>query len=247
MMWILQDLGWILIVLTAIFVILLCRRVRYACAYERYLGKECCKKKVAKIYETYLHSFVIVRQILLFLFPTAILMALSALLATKLEHLFSSFILGLSILIFVSMQLPLLMKAHVLVTFQIEPGRGGSEIDVESGKTTRIELGIRNLGYGTYKNSTVIFYLGSDFEIVPYDNSLYKDLDFKKKISIQKRHGGVLFNPKDKFLSIPPQEIFVFPVWVKVPNKKAEREATIYFFSENTWGMVVIKRQVRIN
>jgi len=144
------------------------------------------------------------------------------------------------------MQLPLLMKAHILITFKINGENQVSRINFRSGKTTYVESGIHNLGFSTYKNFTIIFYFGEDFEIVPYDDQLYKDLDFKKKFDVQKRHGGIVFNPKDNFLTIPPQEVFVFPMYVRAPNKEVESEISILFFSESTWGMNRIRRQISV-
>lgn len=241
MMW--TQIGWALITLLIIFLVILLPRIRCVCARETYFSKDGCKRKMARFYEMKLHYLVSGRQILLFLFPTAVLMV-----SAKLEYVITSLILGLSILIFVSIQLPLLMKAHLLISFRIDDGEWSlsSRIDLRSGKTTKVEFAIRNLGFSTYKNSTIIIYFRKDFKIVPCDNLRYKDLDFKKEFHVQKIHGGVAFNPKDNPLTIPPQEVFIFPMYVKVPNKEEEREMTIEFFSENTWGMNLIRRQVSV-
>ena len=240
------TLGWILLVPTAVLSLLLCPPIRYACARKGYLGRKDFKKKVAIYYERLLHFLVLGRQILLFFFPTAFLLVISTLLPIKIEYFLGTFVLGLSILIFVSTQLPLLMRAHLLITFKVDCGKWELGINIKSGKTIYIESAIRNLGFSTYKNSSIIFYFKPDFEIVPYDDILYDDLDFKKEFNIQKRHGGVSFNPKDNFLTIPPQEVFIFPMWVKAPNKEEKRKMTILFSSENTWGMNLIRRQMSL-
>ena len=136
------------------------------------------------------------------------------------------------------------MKAHVLVTFKIDDKVYDSPIFFKSGKETYVEGRVYNLGFSNYKNFVVIFYFGEDFKIIPHDDPKYRDLDFKKKFSIQKIHGGALFSPKDNFLSIPPQEVFIFPMYIKIPRKEKKGEMHIDFYSENTWGMTVIYKQV---
>ncbi len=61
------------------------------------------------------------------------------------------------------------MKARILITFKINDEGQGSIINLRSGKTTYVDSGIRNLGFSTYKNFTIILYFGEDFEIVHYD------------------------------------------------------------------------------
>jgi len=241
-----QILGEILIVLSVIFIILLCPPTRRKLK-EIHISKDGYWKKIAKFYDTNLHFLVLARQIFLFILPTAVLMVLSISISIELEHLLGSFVLGVSLVIFVSIQLPLLMKASVLATFIIDGEPQGSKLNFKPGKTTYVECTIYNLGFSTYKNSTIIFYFRKDFEIIPHEDPLYDDLDFKKKFDIQKRHAGIAFNPKENFLTIPPQETFVFPMWVKVPDKEEEREMTILFHSENTWGLNSIQRQISIS
>ena len=237
-------LGWIPIALSIIFVTILFSPIRYKCAFERHLSKDGRKKKVAEFYEDHLHSLVLGRQILLFWFPTAVLIVLSIWASIELEYFVGSFVLGLSILIFVSTQLPLLMKAHLLIIFKIDDGEWGSRIDLRSGKTTKIEFAIRNLGFSTYKNFVVKFYFGPDFKIIPYNHSKYKNLDFEKEFSIQKRHGGAMFTPKETFLAVPPQEVIIFPLIIKVPDESKKYRLRIDFNAENTWGMNVIYKAV---
>jgi len=240
-----QILGGILIALSVIFIILLFPPTRRKLK-EINISKDGYMKEFANFYDEHLHSFVLVRQILLFLLPTTVLMVLSIFISVKLEHLLGSFVLGISLVIFVSIQLPLLMKARILTTFIIDRELQGSKLNFKSGKTTYVECTIYNLGFSTYKNFTIIFYFREDFEIIPYDNRLYYDLDFKKKFAIQKRHGGIAFNPKESFLTIPPQEIFVFPMFIKAPKvlkepkEKKEHAMKIEFYSENTWGKTEI-------
>jgi len=159
------------------------------------------------------------------------------------EHFLGSLVFGLSILIFMSMQLPSLMKAQLLIVFRID-GKYARTIKLESGKTHKIECEILNLGFHTYKNFTVKFYYGKKFKIVPSNYRGYKDLDFKKQFSIQKRLGGVMFTPQDNFLTIPPQEVYIFPMYVMAPKEKDEYTLKIEFNAENTWGMNEIYKRV---
>ena len=49
-----------------------------------------------------------------------------------------------------------------------------------------------------------------------------------------------------KYLTIPPQEVFVFPVYLKVPIDEKDGKIKILFSSENTWGINEIERPYRI-
>lgn len=238
-----QIFGLVVIILFTIFVIVLCPSIRRKLKETELFG-DCYKKKVARLYEKYLHFLVIIRQVLLFLIPIGILSITDFSIAS--EYSPSLILLGLSFVVFVSIQLPLLMKAHILVTFVIDDKVYNSTISFKSGKETLVEARVYNLGFSTYKNFTVIFYFGRDFKIVPYDDQKYHDLDFKKKFGIQKIHGGAFFSPKDNSLTIPPQEVFIFPIYVKVPKKEKEGKIHIEFFSESSWGMTMIYKQVNV-
>jgi hypothetical protein len=222
---IIQISGLIIITLSAILIIILWPWTR------RKFRENRSKMKNAELYETHLHKLVLGRQILLFLLPTAVLMV-----STRLEHLFSSIVLGLSILIFVSIQLPLLMKAHIHITFNID-GKWTRRISLRPEQTHKVEVAIQNLGFSTYKNFVAKFYYGKEFKILPNNYRGYKDLDFGKEFSVQKRHGGVMFTPKENFLTIPPQEVYIFPMYVKAPKEEREYKLKIEFNAENTWGM----------
>jgi len=228
-MMLIQFLGCVLIALWATFIIILW-------PYSRRKLREC---RFAGFYEKHLHSFVLARQILLFFFPIAVLMALSPVVPIKLEYFLGSVVFGLSTVIFVSIQLPLLMKAHLRVSFRIDDGKWVKTINLRAGETHKVEFAIENLGFSTYKNFSIIFYFGPKFEVLPPSHPKYmrKHLDFKKEFSIQQQHGGAMFSPKENFLTIPPQEVFIFPIFIKAPKKEDKYPLTIQFFAENTWGM----------
>jgi hypothetical protein len=128
------------------------------------------------------------------------------------------------------------MRAQLYVRFRID-GKYVKTIKLHSGKTHKIECEIQNLGFHTYKNFVIKFYFGEKFKIMPSNYRGYKDLDFGKEFGIQKRYGGVIFTPKDNFLTVPPQEVYVFPMYVKAPNEEERYTLTVQFNAENTWGM----------
>jgi len=128
------------------------------------------------------------------------------------------------------------MKAHIRVTFNID-GKWTRRINLRPGQTHKVEVAIQNLGFSTYKNFVAKFYYGKEFKILPNNYRGYKDLDFRKEFSIQERHGGIMFTPKENFLTIPPQEVYVFPMYVKTPKEEKEYKLKIEFNAENTWGM----------
>jgi len=227
-----------------IFITMLCPPVRRKLK-EISLYGDCFKKRIAESYEKYLYILVIIRQVLLF---SALIVIVSIMdFSITLEYFPSLILLGLSIIVFVSVQLPLLMKAHILVNFKIDDEVYDSTISFKPREDpTLVEARIYNLGFSTYKNSVAIFYFGEEFEILPCNDPKYEHLKFhfKKEFSIQEIHGGALFSPKDNFLSIPPQEVFIFPMYIKIPEKEKKGIMHIDFYSENTWGMTVIYKQV---
>lgn len=213
--------------------------------------------KETVFFEKHLHYFVIIRQALLFFAPLAISVSIMGLTFTS-QQLTSLFVLGLSINVFWVVQWPLLTKAHILVTFtsktlsDAEADEGydekfSSKIIFEAEKITLVKAAIYNLGFSTYKNATVLIYFGKHFKIIPCDDEEFgprlKKLDFSKCFSLQKRHGGIAFAPKENCISIPPQEVFLFPVYLHVPASvpKEERWITVQFYSENSWGMTEVK------
>jgi len=207
-------------------------------------------------YEKNLLYFVITRQILLFVLPLAI--GVIILNDNFTSQLSSFFVLGLSINVFWVVQLPLLTKANLHVTFTSKPFDEKSEsfelqndekytgsIVLKRDKLNRVVCAIYNLGFHTYKNALVILYFGEECEIIPCDDQVFKDrlqvLDFFKKYSVQKKHGGAAFNPKDNYITIPPKEVFLFDVLVKVQKEPIRKFVTLEFSSETSWGKTVIE------
>ena len=74
------------------------------------------------------------------------------------------------------------------------------------------------------------------FKILPNTYRGYKDLDFRKEFSIQERHGGIMFTPNENFLTIPPQEVYVFPMYVKTPKEEKDKQKrTIIYANKEAW------------
>jgi hypothetical protein len=200
------------------------------------------KFKYKQNYKENLYKLVLTRQILLFFLPLAIALAFFGVSFTS-NQLLSLIILGLSINVFWVVQLPLLTKANLSIDFAVD-----QIDDFESGITLTqktkqvVYIRIYNLGFSTLKNGTVLIYFGDQFEkskckIIPSDNEEYEKKDFKKRFSIQKAHAGVVFSPKENFITMPPQEWFVFPVIVEVPECELDSTLEVQFYSENSWGV----------
>jgi hypothetical protein len=193
-------------------------------------------------YEEALHVLVISRQILLFLLPLMVSFAVFGVSFTS-DQLLSLVILGLSINVFWVTQMPLLTKAQLAVDFSVDQLTDFHEGIILVPKTKQvIYLRIQNLGYSTLKNGTILLYLGDQFEknkcqIIPSSNSAYDELDFKKTFRIQKAHAGVSITPNDNFITIPPQEWFVFPVLVEISDCELNSQVEVEFYSENSWGI----------
>lgn len=193
-------------------------------------------------YEDNLHILVISRQILLFFLPLMLSITFLGVPFT-LEQLLPLLVLGLSINIFWIIQLPLLTKAHLLIDFGVDQINDFDSNITLTPKTKHvIYIRIYNLGFSTLKNGTVLVYFGDQFEkskcyIIPSNNEEYDKLEFKKCFSIQKAHAGVSFSPKENFLTMPPQEWFVFPVIVEISDCELDSKVEVQFYSENSWGV----------
>jgi hypothetical protein len=126
----------------------------------------------------------------------------------------------------------------------------GDNLVIYPQKVNRVVFATYNLGFHTYKNALVILYFGEEFEVIPCDDFEFKDrlhnLDFCKIYSVQKKHGGAAFNPKDNYLTIPPKEVFLFPVFVRVKRKPIREFVTLEFSSETSWGKTVMKIPMKL-
>jgi hypothetical protein len=166
--------------------------------------------------------------------------------------------LGLSIIIFWIVELPLLTKADISVTFGVDDGNAIAEEDyvskivLDPEKENIVNTRVQNLGFSTLKNAVVEIYFGdTGLDVVPCDDPRYSRLDFPKKFSIQKTHCGILFTPKHNFQTIPPQEVLVFQTIVRVLKNIQKGEvkigkAEIQFSSENSWGIKKVKAPIEI-
>ncbi len=196
-------------------------------------------KETVRYYENNLHIIVIIRQFLLFLLPLMLSLIFLGIPFTS-EQLLSLIVLGLSINVFWVVQLPLLTKAQLIIDFSVDKiGQGekfGKDILLKTNTEHVIYTRIYNLGFSTLKNFAFLIYFEEGVEILPFGNKKYRELDFAKRFSIQKCHCGLLFPPTENFQTIPPQEWFVFPVIVKSSKSALERDVTILFNSENSWG-----------
>lgn len=218
-------------------------------------------------YERNLHYFVIARQVLLFLLPVVTGGAVSSAFfdsSAFSSQLTSLFVLGLAINVFWVTQLPSLTKANILVTFAseaIDENPANDEvisetydqsIVIKSGRINRIICAIYSLGFSAYKNAMIIIYLGNEFEIFPCDDPQFgerlKKLDFFKTFAVQKKHGGAAFTSKDNFLTIPPQEVFLFPLFARLtkPVPKDKKHVHVEFSSESSWGITRVKVPLQI-
>lgn len=160
--------------------------------------------------------------------------------------------LGLSITVFWIVELPLLTKAKIFITFGVDDGNAIDEKDyidkivLNPEKKNVINTRVQNLGSSTLKNATIAIYFGEGFEVVPCKDPKYTHLDFPKKFSIQKHKGGVVFSPNDNFQTISPLMTFVFQTIVRAPKNMQSGKVTIYFSSENSWGAKEITADIEI-
>lgn len=190
------------------------------------------KLKDKSDYERNLHSLVLFRQILLFFLPLMLSVAIFGVSFVS-DQLLSLVVLGLSINVFWVVQLPLLTKAQLSVDFSVDQINDFDSNIILTPKTKHvIYTRIYNLGFSTLKNGTVLIYFGDQFEkskcrIIPSNKEEYDKLEFKKRFSTQKAHAGVSFSPKENFLTMPPQEWFVFPVIVEISQCELDSKVEV--------------------
>jgi hypothetical protein len=205
---------------------------------------------------------VILRLVLLFLAPLMFSFAVFRFDAT-ISQLLTLVIMGVSIVAFWVVELPLLTKASIEVTFATDVSKDAnlnnqiylkefsSEATFEPEAEQFVVVRVYNLGFHTYENATVAIYFGTKFDIIPNDEkhgSKYAEIDFQKPFKIQKSYGGVRFTPSDdNFQSIPPQGCLLFPILVFSPKHAPEdAKITIEFSSDNSWGITRMRKPYKI-
>ena len=208
-----------------------------------YREKEYKKKKFH--FENNVHKFYGIRQLLLIFFPLVFSITIlgisnswgqiSKILGTNLLTLI---VLGLSINVFWIIQLPLVMKANLVVDFSVDKvgDFNEDEILLKTHSQHIVYCRIYNAGYSTLKNATVLLYFERGVEIVPCDKPIYDNYDFVKDFSIQKGQCGISFNCLKNYLTIPPQEWFLFPIILKTKNA-LEQKINLQLYSESSWGI----------
>lgn len=188
-------------------------------------------------YEDNLHILVLFRQILVFIFPVMLCWVIFGN-EFVISQLTSLFVLGLSINVFWLIQLPLMTKAKLYIDFSVDDIKDFKKtINLKTDTEHVIYTRIYNLGFHTLKNALILIYFKEGFEIVPYNDPKYDDLDFKKIFTVQKCNYGAAFSPHQNFQTLPPKEWFLFPLIVKTPKRNLDREIEIQLHSENSWGL----------
>ena len=227
------------IVMLISFIVLLWSKIRHAFRKKPW-------------YRNQLNVFLLIRQILLFLFPLWIVTVTIG--ATSALNQFPALIaLGLSIIIFWIVELPLLTKADILVTFGVDDGNDipeeeySDKLILVAEKDNIVNTRIHNMGFSTLKNARIEIYFGDGFEVVPSEDARYCNLDFPKKFSVMKTNCGVIFSPMDSFQTLPPQEVFIFQTIVHPPRKLLRETVIVHFASENSWGLREIEAPIEMS
>ena len=214
---------------------------------RRYLRKQWWYKVwFEQLFEKHLNKLVIFRQILLFLSPLCLgipILVFATGASLVLNQLAALVALGLSLVIFWVVEVPLLTKADIIVTFGVDDGNYIPEdkyfdrLLLVAEKENIVNTRIHNKGFSTLKNGRIEIYFGDGFEVLPFEHPRYRNLDFPKKFSIMKANCGVIFSPMDNFQTLAPQEVFTFQTIVR-PSRKIERDkVSVHFASENSWGV----------
>ena len=193
-------------------------------------------KDKIKNYRQIFFLIILALQILIFITPLTLSTYFIGI-SFVYDQMLSLIILGLSVNVFWIVQLPLITKANIEIDFSTDGLKSCKKnISLKKQCCHIVHTRIYNLGFTTLKNSMIAIYFGKGIKIIPYDEKIYKNIDFVKKFSVQKCNNGVLFTPKDNWQTIPPQEWFLFPLILETSNDVLELEAKVLFSSEKSWG-----------
>lgn len=94
---------------------------------------------------------------------------------------------------------------------------------------------ITNLGLATFKDCVFSVVFPEGFEIIE-DTRLYSGIDFEKKFSLQRKNRCIQFLPNDNYITFPPCNHLVFPIWVNTPKKTGKYKISCSLSSESAWG-----------
>jgi hypothetical protein len=223
------------------------RRFFYGLYFKRKKGLLC---SIGKLYERKLRYLYVLRFVFLFLLPIAIAIAFRAFgfPINIQDNLLNLIAIGFAMMTFSAIEMPSLTKPHVFISVLSEYGKEITSLaeckEVEMQLTVKVDVQrvimfrAANLCMHTLKDCTFIFNFPKGFfSLLPFDDPAYKDLDFKKEFTIQKRNDACLFTPKNNFTTMSPSDCLIFPVIVK-PLKESEEkfEITVEVSSQSTWG-----------
>jgi len=108
---------------------------------------------------------------------------------------------------------------------------------VKAKAATQVLLFVRitNLGLATFKNCVFSVVFPEGFEISE-DPKLYKGIDFVKNFDVQRKNRCIQFLPNNNYMTFPPCNHLVFPIWVNTPNKAGNYRISSMLSSESAWG-----------
>jgi len=123
------------------------------------------------------------------------------------------------------------------------------EIQLFPDKEQLVWVILHNDGKVIKDNWYCIIDFEKDFVITPIENTNFKDVDFVKHYTIQKKYNAAHFNSIDISPLFPHNETFLFPIAVKTPKKSGNYNVQITVFTGNhknkfTYNLAVIVSEI---
>jgi len=107
------------------------------------------------------------------------------------------------------------------------------EIKLQHNKQQLVWVMLHNDGKVIKHNWFCIIDFEKDFLPIPIESTKYKDVDYAKHYTVQKKYNAAHFNSTDFSPLFPYNETMIFPIVVKTPNDKGKYNVKITVFTGN--------------
>jgi hypothetical protein len=227
------------------------RRFFYELFFKRKKG---LLNSIGKLFEKELRFLYVLRFVFLFLLPLSLAIVFKINIQDNLLNLIA---IGFTMITFSIVELSSLTKPNVFISVLSEDNKEITslaeceeiemQLTAKAGAQRTIMFRAANLCLHTLKDCTFIFNFPKDFSLLPFNNPAYKNLEFKKEFSIQKRNNACLFTPNNNFTTFSPSDCLIFPIVVKSPTNREEKlKIIVEVSSQSTWGSTIYSFPVKL-
>ena len=156
------------------------------------------------------------------------------------DRIIDGVVVAVALLAFIAFQFQRMTPPYFEATFLPSEGKSYQDkpqflVKARVSQRILVFVHITNLGLTAFKNCVVSIVFPEGFTIVG-DLRLYKGVDFAKKFVIQKKNQCIQFLPNDNYMTFPPCNNLIFPIWIKTPKEAGKYKVKTTLSSESTWG-----------